>query len=69
MNLPELGQLEEVDLCEAWGHEAHSSTPWLAADLDQLATEIGIPLELVKVESFSADILARNPQDILVGAI
>ena len=65
--LSDLGTLKEVSLREAWSHEAHSFTPWLAENLDRLSTAIGIPLELegqeVSVESFSADILARNPQN------
>ena len=65
--MSELGTLKEVSLREAWSHEAHSFTPWLADNLDRLSTAIGIPLELegqeVSVESFSADILARNPQN------
>ncbi len=65
--LSDLGTLKEVSLREAWSHEAHSFTPWLADNLDRLSTAIGIPLELegqeVSVESFSADILARNPQN------
>lgn len=67
MNLPQLGILQEMELRQAWAHEAHQFTPWLAQHLDQLAAQIGIPLELegseVSVETFSADILARNPQD------
>lgn len=67
MTLPELGTLVEVNLREAWHHEAHSFTPWLAEHLDSLAKVIDIPLELkgreVAVETFSADILARNPID------
>ncbi len=67
MAIPELGTLIEVDLREAWDHEAHSFTPWLAAHLDCLSSVIGIPLELegreVAVDSFWADILARNLHD------
>lgn len=67
MTIPELGTLVEVSLRDAWHHEALSFTPWLAAHLDELAYKIGIPLELegveMPVETFSADILARNPQD------
>lgn len=67
MTIPELGTLVEVGLRDAWHHEAQSFTPWLAAHLDELAYKIGIPLELegveMAVETFSADILARNPQD------
>ena len=61
------GTLADVALREAWAHEAHSFTPWLAANLDRLSAAIGIPLELTgtetRVGTFSADILARNPGD------
>ena len=67
MKIPELGTLQEVELRRAWAHEAHQFTPWLAEHLEELAAKIGIPLELegteVSVDTFSADILARNPQD------
>lgn len=67
MTIPQLGTLIQVSPREAWSHEAHSFTPWLAEHLDILAEVIGIPLEFtgreVAVEQFSADILARNPQD------
>ena len=62
-----LGSLTEVSLREAWEHEALSFTPWLSQHLDELANIVGLPLELigseVAVSTFSADILARNPQD------
>ncbi|MGQ7793030.1 hypothetical protein ACUN0C_11530 [Faunimonas sp. B44] len=61
------GRLQDMPPREAWRHEAHAFTPWLAANIDHLAAAIGIPLELtgqeVRVEAFAADILARNPQD------
>ena len=67
MPIPELGKLEEVDLRQAWPHEARSFTPWLSENIEMLSSVIGIPLELegqeVAVEQFSADILARNPRD------
>lgn len=67
MPTPTLGRLVTVSLREAWDHEAHSFTPWLAEHLDLLSDEIGIRLELegqeVAVETFSADILARNTSD------
>ena len=67
MTIPELGNLEEVDLRQAWPHEARSFTPWLSENIEMLSSVIGIPLELegqeVAVEQFSADILARNPRD------
>ena len=67
MSIPSLGTLIESDLRDAWTHEAQSFTPWLAENLDALAHVIGIPLELegqeVAVDTYSADILARNPQN------
>ena len=60
-------RLEDLPLREAWKHEAHEFTPWLAENINHLSEAIGIPLEItgteVAVESFSADILARNPMD------
>jgi hypothetical protein len=67
MTTADLARLETADLRSAWPNEAQNFTPWLFANLDRLADAIGIPLESdgaeVPVESFSADILARNPQD------
>lgn len=64
---PRFAKLLEVPLREAWRHEAHRFTPWLAENLDRLQSAVGIPLELtgteVRVGSFSADILARNSID------
>jgi hypothetical protein len=63
----EIDRLVNVDPRRAWSDEAGNFTPWLAAHLDQLGEVIGIPLEVtgteVPVEGFSADILARNPDD------
>lgn len=63
----EFGRLTNLPLRDAWKHEAHQFTPWLAENIDHLSETIGIPLELtgteVAVETFSADILARNPRD------
>lgn len=63
----EFGDLEEVELRVAWPHEAYNFTPWLSQNLKRLSAVIGIDLEPegteVSVEQFSADILARNPQD------
>ena len=59
--------LTDVAVRDAWAHEAHKFTPWLAENLDRLASVIGVPLELtgteMQVGPFSADILARNPTD------
>lgn len=63
----QFGRLEQKPLRDAWPHEALEFTPWLADNIEHLSEAIGMPLELtgteVKVESFSADILARNPSD------
>lgn len=63
----EFGTLADAPLREAWAHEAHTFTPWLAENLDRLSSVIGMPLELIDTEmrvgTFSADILARNPMD------
>ena len=65
--MAEFGRLENVDLRQAWRDEAQVFTPWLAENLERLSEVIGIPLEAqdteVSVEQFSADMLARNPQD------
>ena len=57
------GALEEVPLREAWAHEAHVFTPWLAENLDRLGEAIGLRLEFigreVNVGRYIADILAR----------
>jgi hypothetical protein len=61
------GRLTDLALNKAWKHEARDFTPWLADNIEQLSQEIGISIELidteVAVESFSADILARNTAD------
>ena len=63
----EFAELKDVNLREAWPHEANDFTPWLAENLERLSQVIGIPLESegteVGVEGFAADILARNPMD------
>lgn len=60
-------RLIDLPLREAWPNEAREFTPWLAQNIDHLSDAIGMPLELtgteVAVETFSADILARNPMD------
>ncbi len=67
MTTQPFGSLDSVDLREAWGHEAHNFTPWLADNLDHLATEIGLELELERTEMqvgpLRGDIVARDPRD------
>ena len=64
---PDLAKLENVELKQAWDNEPRSFTPWLAENLDILAEEIGIKLELeareFDVGGFKVDILARNRMD------
>ncbi len=61
------GRLVDLPLRDAWKHEALEFTPWLAANIDHLSDAIGIPLELtgqeVRVDTFAADILARDSSD------
>lgn len=42
----DFGELSDVDMREAWPHEARDLTPWLSRNLDRLSSEIGIPLNL-----------------------
>ena len=62
-----LGALDSVDPREAWHHEARDFTPWVAENLDRLATATGLELERegteVHVGPLRADIVARNPRD------
>ena len=65
--MKELGSLAAVSLREAWAHEAHDFTPWLAGNLNHLSSAIGIQLEVddteVHVGPLRADIVARDPSD------
>lgn len=61
-----LGRLTKVELRQAWAHEAHDFTPWLAQpeNLALLGEAIGIELECESQEKpvgpFSADILCKD---------
>ncbi len=61
-----LGDLELVDLRDAWQSESQQFTPWLAqpANLAKLSAAVGLELEYqdreVAVGPFYADILARD---------
>ncbi|GJD40826.1 hypothetical protein [Methylobacterium bullatum] len=65
--MAEFGVLEDVPVRIGWSHEAHAFTPWLAQNLGRLGSAVGLQLEHVQseaaVDSFAADILARNVQD------
>ena len=56
-----------MDVRQAWPHEAQDFTPWLAENLDRLASVLGVDLECegteVRVGPYRADIVARIPQD------
>ena len=60
----EFSSLQRIDLREAWSHEAHIFTPWLAENLDLLSDSLGMNLELIGTEhpvgSFNLDIFARD---------
>ena len=64
--MPELARLSEIELRKVWAHEERSFSSWLAEkeNLNLLAEELGIELELVQREapvgSFEADILAKE---------
>ena len=61
-----LGRLIKVELRDAWEHEAHDFTPWLAQEdnIALLSDTIGIDLEVEAQEKnvgpFSADILCKD---------
>lgn len=63
----QFGTLEPVDVRQAWRYEAQDFTPWLAENLDRLASVLGVELECedteVRVGPYRADIVARIPQD------
>jgi len=63
----EFGTLKFIPVREAWENEALEFTPWLAKNINQLSDVVGMELELtgqeVRVETFAADILARNAYD------
>lgn len=62
-----VGALEQVDIRTVWPNEAADFTPWLAENIVMLGQAVGMELEVVDTErtvgNFSADILARSPED------
>jgi len=61
-----LGKLKQIDLREAWKHEAIDFTRWLAEpeNIFLLSEEIGVDIKILqteaKVDTFSVDILAEE---------
>ena len=59
-----LGQIQKLDLREAWAHEAADFTPWLAQHAGDLGEVLGMDLEIefreAAVGMFSLDLLARD---------
>ena len=63
--MSEVHPLEPISLREAWPDEARDFTPWLAGNLQLLAAELNLDLELERVEATlpgagRVDILARQ---------
>jgi hypothetical protein len=60
----DLGRLETEEPRQVWPHEGRDFTPWLAANINQLAEVIGIPLRVHQVEqrvgNYQLDIYARD---------
>lgn len=67
--MPDLGEMERVELRDIWGDEARDFTPWLAEEknLAILGRTLGMELELKAQEEgvgpFRADILCENTED------
>ena len=61
---PAIDRLVSVPIREVWADEARDLTPWLAANLEDLSSAIGMDLELkgseVSVGPFSADLLLHD---------
>jgi len=61
-----LSRLKQVDLREAWQHEAYDFTKWLAEDenIELLSDEIGVEIVIIEKEAsvgrFNVDILAEE---------
>ena len=65
--MPGVRLLEPVNLWEAWPHEAHDFTPWLAEHIDRLGGKLNLKLERVQTEvtlgeAGRVDICARQAE-------
>ncbi|MGF1447773.1 MAG: hypothetical protein ACFBRM_16465, partial [Pikeienuella sp.] len=65
-NSIQIGEIEEIDLRQAFAHESATFTPWLAKpeNLQRLGDVVGLRLDLESVEAstgtFRTDIVART---------
>ena len=59
-----LARIEQVNLRDVWSKEASDFTPWLADNISELGTALGLELELRQREAdvggYSLDILASD---------
>ena len=59
-----LGQIQKIDVREAWVNQTGSFPPWLEEHIRQLAVVLGLDLEVESREAplgaFSLDLLARG---------
>ena len=64
MDIPVLGKLESVSIKDVWYHEAHSFTPWLLANHEELAKVVGLDIELSHSEhavgAYSLDLIGKD---------
>lgn len=62
-----LADIETHPVTAHFDHEAYDFTPWLAKNMEHLEEILDIPLEIqereASVGSYSADLLARSPED------
>ncbi len=62
-----LSRLEEVDVRDVWNSEPYDFTPWLAKNIADLGTVLGLELEAAEPESpvgdFSLDLYSRDIND------
>lgn len=72
MDIPVLGKLETVSIKEVWSHEAHSFTPWLLENYQELAQVVGIDIVLSHSEhavgAYSLDLIGKDAtnEDVVI---
>lgn len=62
--MKKLGELKRINPREVWKNEATEFTPWLRENLPELASTLGLELDLVEREApvgdFTADLVAKD---------